>query len=123
MLLIEARGSGFAVSSLTQVEFRSAIRKMERMKEMDPIFALKAIARFEGHLEVNYVTESIDIAILDGAKSLVDLYGLRAYDAVQLASCLSVRRAAGESTIFVSGDRDLLRAAAAEGLQVLNPTD
>jgi uncharacterized protein len=123
MLLIETDRSSFAVSSLTQVEFRSAIRKKERMKEMDPLLALKAIERFEDHLENNYVTQSIDIAILNSAKALVDRYGLRAYDAVQLASCLALQRTVAELPIFVCADLDLLRAAASEGLEVLNPAD
>jgi uncharacterized protein len=120
--LFETDGNRFALSSLTQVEFRSAIRKRERMQETAPLLATKAIVLFERHLETNYITQSIDIPILDRAKSLIDRYGLRAYDAMQLAACLALKRAVGEPT-FVCADGELLRAAAAEGLEVLNPTD
>jgi uncharacterized protein len=122
-LLTEAGDNSIVLSSLAQVEFRSAIRKRERMRETAPLLAKKAIELFERHLETDYVTRSIDAAILDRAKALVDRHGLRAYDAVQLASCLALEQILAELPILVCGDLDLLRAAVVEGLDVLNPTD
>ena len=69
------------------------------------------------------------IEILPGltsrAASLVQIHGLRAYDAVQLAAALDIntdRAAAGLSAVtLVSADGALNAAAVAEGLAVDDP--
>ncbi len=47
------------------------------------------------------------------------MHGLRAYDAVQLASACAVNAAVPEGTAFVAFDKTLRAAAAAEGLELL----
>ena len=114
----------FTLSSLTQVEVRSAVRKRERLQEIGGAFAVKAIMLFEQHFRDRYIIQSINNTILEGAKAIVDRYGLRAYDAIQLAGCLELRSGVGETApTFVCSDHDLVRAAALEGLEVLNPAD
>jgi len=62
--------------------------------------------------------------ILEDTKALIDRRGLRAYDAIQLAACLGLRSTVSEQApTFVCADHDLLRAAASEGLEILNPSD
>jgi hypothetical protein len=52
----------------------------------------------------------------------VDRHGLFALDAVQLAGYLALRTSSGANTpIFVSADRQLLEAAEAESVPVLDP--
>ena len=51
---------------------------------------------------------------------LVESYPLRAYDAVQLAGALTVRRGM-PPPLFVAADTTLLAAARAEGFLVDNP--
>jgi predicted nucleic acid-binding protein len=114
----------FAVLSLAQVELRSAIRKRERMKDVEGPLASQLIARFEQHLETKYVSQPVNSTVLDAAKALVDRYALRAYDAIQLAGCLALARGAGDlAPTFVCADRELLHAAASEGLAVINPAE
>jgi uncharacterized protein len=120
--LAESADHRFVVLSLTQVEFRSAIRKRERMREIDASLAIELIGLFEDHVLTLFESQSIDSAILSAAKGLVDRHGLRAYDAMQLAGCLELKRSVGEQApTFVCADRDLLSAAESEGLEVLNP--
>ena len=58
---------------------------------------------------------------------LAQAYGLRGYDAVQLAASLDVnaeRRGYGLPPLtLVSADADLNQAATAEGLAIENPND
>lgn len=54
-------------------------------------------------------------AVLEAAARLCAVHGLRAYDAVQLASALAVRDAVPECRTFAAFDRQLRAAAAAEG--------
>jgi uncharacterized protein len=122
--LAEGADHNFVVLSLTQVEFRSAIRKRERMREIDANLATELIGLFEDHFQTLFDIQPIGPAIYSSAKLLVDRYALRAYDAVQLAGCLELKKSVGEQApTFVCADRDLLKAAESEGLDVLNPTD
>jgi uncharacterized protein len=112
----------FAVLVLSQVEFRSAVRKRQRVHDLDETVASELIARFEKHLATKYVRQQISDSVLDVAAALVDRHLLRAYDSIQLAGCLALRQMSGENEpTFVCSDRDLLKAAEAEGLQILEP--
>jgi len=120
-LASRAANHRFAVLSLTQVEFRSAIRKRQRVLDLDEPAADQIIARFEQHLETKYVSKAVSSAVLDLAKALVDRYGLRAYDAIQLAGCVALKGTSKhQDPTFVCADRDLVRAGEFEGLPVLD---
>lgn len=122
--LAEGADHQFVVLELTQVEFRSAIRKRERMREIDANLANELIGVFEDHFQTLFDSQPVGVAIYRRAKLLIDHYPLRAYDAIQLAGCLELRSGVGEpAPTFVCADHDLLRAAVQEGLEVLNPAD
>ena len=62
---------------------------------------------------------AVTAAILDRATRLIASHGLRAYDAVQLASACAASEATAEAVGLAAFDRQLLSAAAAEGLELL----
>ena len=78
-------------------------------------------------LELDFETVSITDSLLIQAIYLARIYGLRGYDAVQLAAGLEVNRlrvASGLSPIiFVSADKELNASAQSEGLAVDDPND
>lgn len=114
----------FAVLALAQVEFHSAIRKRERLGDIDAPVAAQVLGRFERHLEGRFLRQIVSDSVLDTATGLVDRYPLRAYDAIQLAGCLAFKAAAGgEQPVFVCADRQLLDAAGCEGLEFLDPCE
>ena len=113
----------FAVLALAQVEFHSAIRKRQRLGDIEESVATAVISRFEQHLETKFVRQILSDSILDTATGLVDRYPLRAYDAVQLAGCVALRTVTGgQEPVFVCADDQLLQAAESEGLQSMNPS-
>lgn len=57
--------------------------------------------------------------ILEHAAELSGIHGLRAYDAVQLASALAAREVDERCAQFAAFDRDLTLAATAEGFEAL----
>jgi predicted nucleic acid-binding protein len=57
-------------------------------------------------------------AVLDAAARLTSTRGLRAYDAVQLASALAARAADASIQLFACFDEDLRAAAAQDGFLV-----
>lgn len=112
----------FAVLTLSQVEFRSAIRRRERAGDIDPTLAGLILDRFQQHVETRFLRQVLTDAVLDGASEMIDRYALRAYDAIQLAGCLALKTAVGvEPLAFVCSDQHLLEAARSELLSILDP--
>jgi predicted nucleic acid-binding protein len=111
-----------AILSLTAVEFRSAIRKRERSGDIDRTGAARTIAKFEHHLEARFLRQTLNESVVDAALGLIDRYPLRAYDALQLAGCLTLKSVAGgDDPVFVCADQTLLVAAQSEGLSTIDP--
>ena len=110
-----------AMLSLTRVEFRAAVRLRERTGDIPSESAQALIARMELHLPGLYLVQPVTEAVIEEAATLLDRYPLRAYDAVQLAGCLSLRSRLSEPPTFACADRQLMRAAEQEGLAVLDP--
>lgn len=104
--------AGIAVSSrLAYPEARAALAAARRLDRIDD----RALRRAVSDLEV--LCDELRILGLDAelatlAGDLAERYALRGYDAVHLASALSVE---DENLVLATWDRDLGRAAASAG--------
>jgi predicted nucleic acid-binding protein len=109
------------VSCLALLDVYAAIRKRERAGGITAADAAAVLEKLNA--EFSQMTEQpVSAAVTDTAKQLLDRYGVRPVDALQLASCCLARTMSGVTDyIFVSTNAMLLDAAKAEGLQVLNP--
>lgn len=124
LLSLAGRSSGnrFAILALSRVEFRSAVRRRERNGEIPADIAAQLLDTFERHVEGTFVTQTVTDYVLDQAMLLIDLYPLRAFDAVQLAGYLVLKNSTGgDVPVFVCSDQALLLAATQEGLPILDP--
>jgi predicted nucleic acid-binding protein len=114
-------GNQKLVSTLSRIEVRSAIRRRERAGDLSPAFAADALELLNAELDQT-TEQPVNAVVIDAANQLIDRHPLRAMDSIQLASCCTIRAVIGISDIvFVSSDHALLAAAAAEGLQILDP--
>ena len=84
---------------------------------MSPAQAAAALGQFRLDFAQDYRIAEITIGLLQRAAVLADTHTLRGYDAVQLASALSVPG----SVDFWTADRPLGDAARAEGLRSTLP--
>lgn len=115
-------GHRFAILSLAQVEFRSAIRRQQRSGEISGSEADGLIESFRQHSESKFVIQPLTESLLDVALALIDGYPLRGYDAIQLAGYLLLRSISGtDEPVFVCADKALLSAARNEGCSILDP--
>ncbi len=122
-LAANSAGNQFAVLAITGVEARSAIRRREREGDIDPKVALQILKQVQQHFEARFLLQAVTDTVLDNANEMIDRYALRAYDAVQLAGCLTLKSTAGiDPPTFVCADQKLLEAARSELLVVLDPT-
>ena len=116
-------GHRFAILSLAQVEFRTAIRRRQRGGEIGDHAADELLESFRKHAEGKFLIQSFSDSLLDVALALIDSYPLKGYDALQLAGYLVLRSISGiEEPTFVCADRVLLSAARNEGCPILDPS-
>ncbi|MGH7151343.1 MAG: type II toxin-antitoxin system VapC family toxin, partial [Planctomycetota bacterium] len=109
-----------ALWRLTSVEVRSALSRRVRERALEPGAAERIWSRFL-RLRTEFLVVDQIHAVAERAESLLVGHALRAADALQLAAALLVREAAEVSLEFVTLDRRLAKAAAAEGFVVLPP--
>ena len=113
------------IAQIAGVETVAAIARSVRQGTTSGGDGAAAIAVLKHQLISDYTIVGITDALLQQAMVLVEMHGLRGYDAVQLAFALQInalRQARGlSSLVFVSADNALNTAAAAEGLAVDNP--
>lgn len=106
------------VSSLARVEVPAALWRKHRLGELESVDAEILTAAFEADYhgasdtEPRFAAIALSTQILDGAAELTATQGLRALDAIQLASALAARRADSDVTAFACYDADLRLAAA-----------
>lgn len=109
------------VSQLARVEVPAALWKKHRIGELASTEAAVLVAEFEADYfgtqdaPPKFVIVAMNASILEEAARLVATHGLRAYDAVQLASALAARDASDRPLGFLAFDGRLSAAAVFEG--------
>jgi hypothetical protein len=115
---------GFVISGLARVEVPSALWRKAREGAVDMTDARILTNTFEddwygtGRTSRFALVAPTPVLVAEAAR-LCENHGLKGFDAVQLASALTL---GPDAVTFVSFDRTLNRAAQAEGLTVLAPT-
>ena len=110
---------------LARVEVAAALWRKHRTGELDlddVLLLIRAfVADYAGTPDgpPRFQTVEITEAAVEHAVELTGAHGLRAYDAIQLACALAARAVDNGCTMLASFDHDLIRAAAAEGFEVL----
>lgn len=117
----------FLTARITMVEIYSALARRRREGSVLPAHCDIARQAFTAHSSTDYAFIELDLDIIAQAQGLLWRHPLYAYDAVQLASALTVNRilldAALPPLVFLCADDRLNKAASAEGLLIDNPHD
>jgi predicted nucleic acid-binding protein len=117
--------TGLVVSQLARVEVPAALWRKQRLGELDPQHVHVLLADFEADYfgAADELPRLAVVAttgpVLDVAARVTGVHALRAYDAVHLATAISVRQADPECGAFVAFDGQLRAAAAAEGFALV----
>jgi predicted nucleic acid-binding protein len=113
------------ISQLARVEVPAALWRKRRMGELAADDARVLTAAFEADFfgtedePPRFMPVLPTEGLLDDAARLCAVHGLRAYDAVQLASALAARTELPGCRNFVAFDDHLRSAAAAEGFDLV----
>ncbi len=104
-------------SIITRVEVTAALARARRQKLLDEEPAARLRALFASHW-LSLVRLSLHESAIERADALAWELGLRGYDAVHLASALAWREVIAESPVFATFDKELWRAARAQGMKM-----
>lgn len=113
------QGGAVATAKIAYVEIYSGLTRKLREKQLSAMHYDRACQQFEREWSA-YIRVETGEATLQLARDLIRHHPLRGFDAIHLASALTLKRALGEEVIFAAADVRLLQAAGAERLQALN---
>ncbi len=113
------------LSTMTAVELVAALYRRTKTGTLPPHQALAGELTFRSEFASQFHTVAVSTTIIQRAMALAAKHTLRGYDALQLATCLTVRdrRVAVRRPLptLISSDQELNQAAAAESLLVDDP--
>lgn len=113
------------VAHIAWVEICSAIARRQREGSISSTQTNQVLAALRAHWNTQYFIVAIDHTLIDLAGQLVNQHPLRAYDAVQLASALSIQGQLASPSVtsltFLTADTRLLAIAQSESLLADNP--
>ena len=101
------------------IEITSALARREREGAFTPAERDRAVRRLNADLAA-YILVELTAGLSGDAQALLLRHALRSGDAVQLASCLYLKRETGERILFAAFDERLNNAARAEGLTLFS---
>lgn len=114
-----------AVAEIGLVEIAAAFARKMRGAHITAIQYSSVRADLAADAQSEYSLVTVNRTVVEEAIELTARYRLRGYDAVHLACAVILNRALVAHglfpLIFISGDDDLLKAAAGEGLPIENP--
>lgn len=115
------------IARIAFVEVASAIFRKTRNGHISEADGNASIIRLESDCYGEFFNIEITEPLIRKAVKLAKAYGLRGYDAVQLAAALQTQEMRTESSLsallFLSADKELNTAAVKEGLRVENPNE
>ena len=108
-----------ATSKIAYVEVYAGLARKHRDGHLSQAEYTLVCREFERDWAA-YVRIDLSDEVLFLARDLIRHHPLRGFDAIHLASALSLRKAVGEDVVFAAADERLLRAAAGEHLSAIN---
>lgn len=115
-------GSTIVTSKLTYAEMLSAFARRTRAGDISESEFDQLANDFESDWQSFHAIDFQD-ELFALVKQVIRAYALRGADSIHLASALWIRDSFKENITFVASDDSLIKAAHAEGLQVINQHD
>lgn len=115
------------IAAVTSVEIIAAITRRSRSGSISITDAAATRSQFRSDLRKDYQIIEVTETIINSGMALAESYGLRGYDAIQLAVGRAVNTLCINNGLlpitFVSADNELNAAVIAEGLAIENPNN
>lgn len=124
-LLLTTDAKLIYVAMVIGAEVVAGLKRNERSGKLTQAAAFDAVRKFRDSFASSWNTLEVDRPIVEAAMQLAIRHAIRGYDAIQLASAVDLHNSAqavGDSATLWSSDQELLSAARAEGLAVVDPS-
>lgn len=110
------------ISEITIVEVAAAFSQMRRAKLFGRTQMRNSFDRLQRDMRRGlFFAHPVNVDTLELAANIALTHAIKGYDAVQVASAALAEEWIGTEVIFVSGDKQALRAAQLEALETENP--
>ncbi len=113
------------IAAITGIEIIAAVTRRTRSGSISSRDAAVLCNQFKNDLKTDYQVVEITDNIISSAMTLAQTYGLRGYDAIQLATACAVNTLCIANSLpalqLVSADKELNVAASSEGLVIEDP--
>ena len=109
-------------SKLTYPEILSALMRKVRAGEIEKKTLNRIVDKFDKDWD-HFLVLDFHNDLLPVVKMLIEKHPLKAADAIHLSSALWLKLSSKTDVTFVSSDSNLLKAALAEKIQLMNPLD
>ena len=113
---LTSTAAAVATALVTRAEVAAAFAKAVRVGALDEAGARRAQRRF-AHDWSDLIRVAVTEGLVARAETLAWEYGLRGYDAIQLAAALVWRETVGHDVVLATFDRQLWDAASETGLE------
>lgn len=98
--LTRGAGARLFASALARAEARFAFRARVHQRAIPELAAVELAGRLDRDLHESLILQPVSDAVIDLAGAILDRQALRAYDAVQLASCVIVAGPGGRDVML-----------------------
>jgi predicted nucleic acid-binding protein len=112
---LASRAETVHTSRVAYAEFRGSIARARRDHRVPDVAYSEALGDFENSW-LTYSVHEVTEALVRRAGELAAKHYLRGFDAIHLASAITLQEELGEPVTFSASDDRLMSAAAAEGL-------
>ncbi len=117
-IIVSQRGP-IATAKIAYAEVYAALARQHRGGHLSRGQYILACRQFEREWEA-YIRVALSDEVLWLSRDLIQRHPLRGFDAIHLASALTLSNALEEKITFIAADNRLLHAAEVEGLEALN---
>ena len=114
-MALASRANTISVSQIAYPEFRGSLARAQRGGRLTDQAYLSTLELFE-RAWVTYAAREVTLPLIRLAGELAAKHYLRGFDAVHLASAVTLQRELDEPVTFSSSDDRLMEAARVEGL-------
>lgn len=112
------QADALAVSRIAWAEMMAALARRAREAPTDATAIDQVRARLRGDWP-SYLVVEVTQALVEQAGEYADIFALRGYDSVQLASARLLQTASGKAVRFACFDTRLAKAAATLGMEII----
>jgi len=121
-LLVDEPDNLCLICEITVVEVAAALSQLRRSSHFGRNRMLTTFARFQEDIHTGlFLSRALGAEVLELAAEIALSHPIKGYDALQVAAAVTAEALSNFEVVFVSGDKQALRAAQLEAMETDTP--